>query len=49
MNTYNYSRSGAEADMRAFYSDWGMVYSDLYKAYTDTVCQQEINYGGSYG
>ncbi|MDR2729443.1 MAG: hypothetical protein LBB81_00910 [Treponema sp.] len=41
LNTYNFSRSGAEADRKALNSDWQAVYNDLYEAYQDTVCQIE--------
>lgn len=41
LNYYNFSPSGAEADKKAFYSDWLMVYNDLFKAYQDTICQIE--------
>jgi hypothetical protein len=41
LNNYNFSRFGAEADRKAFYSDWLMVYEDLFKAYQDTICQIE--------
>jgi hypothetical protein len=41
MNTYNYSRNGEEADTMAIVSDLLAVYTDLYKAYYDTVCQLE--------
>jgi hypothetical protein len=41
LNTYNFSRSVAEADRKALYSDWQAVYNDLFKAYQDTVCQIE--------
>ena len=41
LNTYNFSRSGVEADRKAFNSDWQAVYNDLYKAYKDTICQIE--------
>lgn len=41
LNTYNFSRSVAEADRRAFCSDWQAVYDDLYKAYQNAVCQIE--------
>jgi hypothetical protein len=41
LNYYNYSRSVAEADRKAYYSDWLMVYNDLIKAYQDTICQIE--------
>jgi hypothetical protein len=31
----------AEADKKAFYSDWILVYEDFYKAYQSTICQIE--------
>jgi hypothetical protein len=41
LNTYNFSRTGAEADKKAFFSDWQAIYNDLYNAYEDTICQIE--------
>ena len=41
MNSYNNSRSGQEADKKAFYNDWLSVYKDLNKAYNQTLCQIE--------
>jgi hypothetical protein len=41
MNNYNYSKNGAEADMKALINDWAAVYGDLYKAYDGMVCQIE--------
>jgi hypothetical protein len=41
MNTYNSSKSGAEADMKALINDWAAVYEDLYRAYDGMICQVE--------
>jgi hypothetical protein len=41
LNTYNFSRTGAEADLKALRNDWQVVYNDLFKAYEDTICQIE--------
>jgi hypothetical protein len=41
MNTYNSSKSGAEADMKAILNDWAAVYGDLYRAYGGMICQVE--------
>jgi hypothetical protein len=37
MNDYNYSRNGADADMKALMNDWAAVYKDLNKAYDGMV------------
>jgi hypothetical protein len=29
MNSYNWSRTGAEADVRAMWADWSMIAKDL--------------------
>jgi hypothetical protein len=41
LNTYNFSRTGEEADLKALRNDWQALYNDLYKAYEDTICQIE--------
>jgi hypothetical protein len=41
MNNYNYSQNGTEADIKALFNDWAVVYGDLYKAYDEMVCQIE--------
>jgi hypothetical protein len=47
MNNYNYSKSGAEADMKALINDWAAVYGDLYNAYDGMVCQIESRKTGA--
>jgi hypothetical protein len=41
LNSYNYSRTGEEADTIAIASDLLAVYKDFHKAYYDTICQIE--------
>jgi len=41
MNSYNYSTNGEDADKIAIASDLLAVYTDLYKAYINTLCQLE--------
>ena len=41
MNSYNSSKSGADADKIALATDWFAVYTDLYKAFHNTLCQIE--------
>ena len=41
LNVYNTSLNGDEADKKAIVLDYFAIYKDLYKAYSDTVCQIE--------
>jgi hypothetical protein len=46
MNNYNYSANGEMADKVAMLSDMLAIYTDLYKAYIDTICQLEARRTG---
>jgi hypothetical protein len=46
LNSYNYSKTGEEADKIALASDMLAIYKDFYKAYYDTLCQIETKRTG---
>jgi len=46
LNYYNISQNGEEADNTAIANDLLAVYTDLYNAYSNTICQIETRKTG---